>query len=702
MNEEMTSLMHKHLNGALTPAEASTLANALMENPHLAEEFAAMTRLEGDLSAAMKDSERTALYTRRMERAAAETEPAAARKRWPVKSMAAAAGFAVLVGAGWSVLDGLEQNPASRNKPGSSGTGGGYAAMGGGAGREGNSSTMKQKLRRFFIPMPAVSSQPVSQALAHLQTQWRDASPKDDKQAAAFTFALSEKVRQRWLKPDDEPTVSLAIPGVSLLTNLELVAAQSGLKPVITAAGVTMEEDPRAADTKERTWTIPLPKATVASFMRKSAQETAWWKRSAQNNSVTFSMAQAADAMNLEWGKSPARYGDAINMWMDGLAANSPPKSSFRDFVSEFRGGAATDASVYTRQVLGEIAALNQKHAVTAGDSDLQTRIGWYEMAYRMQSAAPADPVAATPENLSALAFSPDGTNVWKVPEEVQLPLIVAGDVVVPETAASAATGIEMAANDIDALVQAETARNTGKVYLGASTSAETIDEVYRRRLISSGKAAAAGGSVDPGAVIRLLTVHGMPAEGAAWDAESGVLTAKGPMRGLRAANAAAVAIQEAASDGVAAEMKMIEWKKGEPPIAAPAEGMVPWISPGDMQTLLKSPDKNIRIADRASAGMGRELVIDHVPPPPSEGDERAPKETPPHLTLKVSDTRRLAGESIAVQISINRVGDGITGLSIPAKLPSSGGWLRFDFPASGDKKAVTALVRLQTAIVDP
>lgn len=723
MNEEMTSLMHKHLNGALTPAEASALAHALTENPHLAEEFAAMTRLDGDLSAAMKDSGRTALYTRRMERAAAETEPAAARKRWPVKSMAAAAGFAVLVGAGWSVLDGLEQNPATRSKTGSSGTGGGYASMGGGPGREGESSTMKQKLRRFFIPVPTVRSQPVSQALANLQTQWRDASPKDDKQAAAFTFALSEKVRQRWLKPDDEPIVSLEIPGVSMLTNLELVAAQSGLKPVITAAGVTMEDDPRAADTKERTWTIPLPKATIASFMQKSAQEIAWWKlTTGRNTNFSFSLAQAANAMDLAWGRSQLHYGDArgeqLNTWMDGRAPETDAGSTLlsRLQTSQFFLTKSTDGPVEAMWATPTIAMApeNQKQETAAkevqppfleevsGPGNDPSRVGRYENAYRAQFSAPGDSIVTTldqkPENFPLVDFSPDGAKFWDatagaLAAEVQLGPTVDGDVVVSGSPVSASTSAGIAPNNINSLVQNESARELERIFRS------DVDASAGMYFLPQGVVGSR--NIDPANVIRLLTAHGMPAEGAAWDAETGVLTAKGTMRGLRAANAAAVAIQEAASDGVAAEMKIIEWKKGDPSIAAPTEGMVPWISSSDMQTLLKSPDKSLRIADRASAGMGRELVIDHAPPPPPEGDERAANEAPPHLTLKVSDTRRLAGESIVVRISINRVGDGISPKSISLPM-TSGGWLRFDFSASGDKKAVTALVRLQTTTVDP
>ena len=61
MNEEMTGLMHKHLNSTLTPAEAAILANAMMENPALAEEFAALSRRDAGVSAVMKDGERTAL-----------------------------------------------------------------------------------------------------------------------------------------------------------------------------------------------------------------------------------------------------------------------------------------------------------------------------------------------------------------------------------------------------------------------------------------------------------------------------------------------------------------------------------------------------------------------------------------------------------------------------------------------------------------
>jgi hypothetical protein len=653
MNEEMTTLMHKHLNSTLSAAEAATLANAMLEDPGLAEEFAALTRMEADLTAAMKDGERTALYTRRMERAAtesgAELESSAGpvRKRWRVKTVAAAAGFAVMLGTGWSVMESLNRTTAKKSAPGPSGGGGTYASAGGGSSKDTESAAMKKRLRRFYVPMMTVRSQPVSQALAHLQSQYRDAAPKDDKDAAAFTFALSDKLRQRWVKPDDEPVVSLEIPGVSMLTNVELLAAQAGLKPVITSGGVMMEDDSRAGDGKERKWTIPLPKASLAAFVQKSTLAANTWKREVMQHTVhySFSMGEAARGMELSWMKAPQMAGGdnpmhIVNYWADGLAVDSAAQQNGNLWGLVSQASAATNAEIALNGVDSAVSALREKNELK----------------------------------------------------------VYAGDTITSDTALPLVTYILGDSADV--------------VQTVAGTDFTTI--------FNSVQSEAANQSA---ALVRLLALHGMPAEGLTYDAEAGMLTARGSMQSLRAANAAVAAIQESTADGVSAEMRIIEWNDQVPPeTTASSEGKL--LTSGEVQALLRLPNAGIASAPRTTVAMGSELVLKQAPKRHAKGEEReetAANASSDELILKVTGTRPGAGDTMAVQVNIAASGGddgrntpgGTPGADVPLlprssagesrslKMSADGGWLRFDFPGGVDRKALTALVRIQSGTAE-
>ena len=302
-----TDLMEKYLNGTLTTAEAATLAQALAENPALANEFAAATRMESELRGALKDDGRTVFYTRRMERAAEEAATVVVRRRWP-RVLAAAAGIAVLAGAGWALLDSSHKSLVEKVRGGSrsggktaSETGDGaavYAAMA----REGEAAALQRKLRRFVASGGAIRSTYVTQALALLERQWKE-SPHADPQAKAVAFTVAESVRKLWPKPEDEPAVSLEIPGISLLTSMELIAAQSGLRVKVSGNGVSLEPETQKDDGKPRTWTLPLTAAAFNNFLSRARSETALAQQEvAQSNlSDSFSLMPMMEMMKLSW-----------------------------------------------------------------------------------------------------------------------------------------------------------------------------------------------------------------------------------------------------------------------------------------------------------------------------------------------------------------------------------------------------------------
>lgn len=273
MNEDLTALMEKHLLGQLTPDEAALLAQAMAEDESAADQFAQLTRLEFALSAAMKEGGRTGLYQRRMNRAAEEAESTPRPRLIPVRKLAVAAGIAALLGLTWSLVQ--NAGPAVPVTSGKKSQGVRERLLAlpqeGGAARPVESAELKRDLRSFFVPESNLRSVPVSKALATLETMWLEAQPND---SSAVRFTIAADVSQRWLKPEDEPLVSREIPRLSLLTSLDLIAAQAGLKTTATDQGVILVNETRRETAQERTWTIPLADAVFTAFLHDAQAST--------------------------------------------------------------------------------------------------------------------------------------------------------------------------------------------------------------------------------------------------------------------------------------------------------------------------------------------------------------------------------------------------------------------------------------------
>lgn len=274
----MNALLEKHLTATLTADEAAALAQALAENPALADAFAAATRMENELRAALKEQTHTALYTRRMERAAEEAEPEVRRRSW-IRPMAAAATVALVGGGGLAFLHsqqaGLADDRPTPRKP--------TATMAAQPREESESfptdtsradaTALKRKLLRFTASSKPARGLPVSQALLQLETEWKayDHREARDKE---ITFTIADAALKSWPKQEDEPQVALEIPGISLLTSAELIAAQAGLRATVTPAGLTLEPETRKDDGQPRTWNLPLAAGTLSSFFERVEKET--------------------------------------------------------------------------------------------------------------------------------------------------------------------------------------------------------------------------------------------------------------------------------------------------------------------------------------------------------------------------------------------------------------------------------------------
>ncbi len=649
MNATLPELIEKHLNATLTSVEAATLAQAMMENPALAEEFVAATRLEAALFASLKDKERTALYTRRMERAASETEPARTRRPWPVKSLAAAAGIAALIGIGWRLTEAepagklqVKRGPASAT-PGDTGEGNSLSPSGGT--RIADASSMKRKLRRFASTTNHLRSVPVSQALAALQSEWTGYTHRDAKDKEAV-FVVADAARKQWPKPEDEPTVSLEIPGISLLTSLELIAVQAGLKATVTAAGVSLDPETRRDDGKPRKWTIPLSVASVSTFMREVSSGSA------------------------------------------GIASNSPP-----DFVTWELPSLAGMA----RAVRPSWMEMPEVAQVYGGDTFPLTG-----------SSFPVTPSIP-------LTFNEDGTiiDLSLAPEIIEFEGFINYGEPIQTTGINGdlshyerpviLTDSKITQPDFN--LHSKTTDVTGEV-LAELSRQNDIGALYAAGLMQN--ATILTPTDHPGNLSRLLAAHGMPAAGAAWDQESGVVTARGPFSQLRAAQAAAAAIQEAASAGVTVEMKVISWKAGVPTAPADPSGLLPPPASGRSETL--SAQEAAALARHPEAvGTLDSKGTEHLGQPFTLWSAQS---YDPPVTADVSGiTRNGFSSHLPVKIRREDSNRPVSGIARSREEIESGGsqcdlqlqdgeWLRVDFPSQDNDRAVTVLLGVQPATV--
>jgi hypothetical protein len=133
-----------------------------------------------------------------------------------------------------------------------------------------DAAEVQRKLRRFAAASVPLRSVPLSQALSWLEAQWKSYPHRDPEISGAVAFTLSSAARARWPAPTDEPRGSLEIPGISLLTSIEIIAAQAGLRVKVSGTGVCLVPDSTRDDGQERTWSLPFPTAAFRAFLERT------------------------------------------------------------------------------------------------------------------------------------------------------------------------------------------------------------------------------------------------------------------------------------------------------------------------------------------------------------------------------------------------------------------------------------------------
>lgn len=128
---------------------------------------------------------------------------------------------------------------------------------------------LRRRLREFIIPFPGVSSLSVPDTLAVLQNHWQTLPHETDAVPPA-TFTLDPAAADQLTTTVPPPLVSLEIPGVSLLTNLRLLAAQAGLKVTVTKSGAVLQTISQPAGDAPQSAITPLDQDTINHYLLRA------------------------------------------------------------------------------------------------------------------------------------------------------------------------------------------------------------------------------------------------------------------------------------------------------------------------------------------------------------------------------------------------------------------------------------------------
>jgi hypothetical protein len=689
----MNPLLEKYLNATLTADEAAALAQAFAENPALADEFAAATRTETELRCAFKEQAQTALYNRRMERAAEESEAPARRRSW-TKPLAAAAGFALLAGGGLAFLQ-FRQAGTAQQKPAPRGKVSGIpspladagTAVSGDSTSRADAASVKHKLRRFVAGSAMLRSVPVSQALSSLEAQWKSFDHRDPRDKDAVAFTVAEAVLQTWANPDDEPRVNLEIPGISLLTSVELIAAQAGLRAAVTPAGVTLEPEKRADDGKPRTWNLPLPAETFTAFLARVGSGTERARQKFVQNSLTYGflvlhqleqsepswMGRKVSTPEVVLERSDVRLGSLSWEEVKIVDADSGGFTNREEFAATSYDP-PQDAASFTPPGLPSHAWNAQQVDFTG--QPMQTIDDLIADASRVQQIPASgsgfettyDPTVRQVE----ATFSEDGQTI---------DLTLAPEIM--EFEGFLNYGEPIQTTGINALGQNE------PVIL---TDSGITQPVFATRTL-----------VDhPATLTNLLSAHGANTDGITWDETTGIITARGTLRELRTASAALAAVRESAGAGVMFQAKVLEW---DSEASTPATESNILVTGAEVAALTRKAKKVIQMP-ALRTGIGAHAVLSGGGVASGWDDLKEPvtvaggamihvNSAMPHGTSWIVDARFVHGEVITLTknggLDAEHSASQTRSITVP-----DGQWLRIDFPARGSAPAATLLLSVQ------
>lgn len=266
----------RYLNGTLAPEETQRLAQDLLNDPGLADQFADATRLEENLRSLMSESGRGQLFARRFDRAERSLATPRGRGKPPsriARPLSAAAALAAILAVGYAAWSGKPPQPATavtRHGRVTQGQGADSADLSSSAHARPRVATgMKRRLENFIVPDPSLVTSPVSAVLTALENQWNTLPHREPAEYRTVRFVVPDEVREAWETAGEEPLVSVDIPGISMMACLNLVAAQAGLVVETTDSGAVLTGNNAPAPPGERMWTFPMSTAELAACSRR-------------------------------------------------------------------------------------------------------------------------------------------------------------------------------------------------------------------------------------------------------------------------------------------------------------------------------------------------------------------------------------------------------------------------------------------------
>ncbi len=130
---------------------------------------------------------------------------------------------------------------------------------------------MRRRLREFIIPRPDIKTLTVPDALALLENHWLTL-PHDTDEVPPASFTLDQGALKHVTANHPPMLVTLEIPGVSLLTNLNLLAAQAGLQVLVTKSGAVLGMAARSSEGGDQSATTSLSNGTINHYLFRANQ----------------------------------------------------------------------------------------------------------------------------------------------------------------------------------------------------------------------------------------------------------------------------------------------------------------------------------------------------------------------------------------------------------------------------------------------
>lgn len=432
---------------------------------------------------------------------------------------------------------------------------------------------MRRRLREFIIPDSGVNNLPLPEALAKLQEHWQTL-PHETSQVPPAEFILGDEAGRQVELRDNPPFVSLPVPSVSLLTNLQLLAAQADLKVEVTRDGAVLSPTDPGADKNNHPLQLALSGKTLEHFNAAGNSKPGLHFRTDEGIEVTVTL-NTGDVMEMTAvDTAPSLFAEEENSSATPNGSENPAESS----------GAAVEATAsddgYTIDLNLKPEIIEFEGFINYGTPIQTTGInnsGQYEPVILTDSKI-LQPVFTTRirQALARILGAMGVPDVEDFPQGIVEPFTNPADPNRPTVLRHCSSAIScLEIWDFNRAVE-----NFEKARALASENSDFVDQMIRaethiRQFLEVDLAHPRERSGNEGvrqlaALKNTFLIERDSPFGYIWEPAAGTLTAVGPWRTRRILTETAAAIQESARLGANLELSAtaIDWVDGKPPPA--------------------------------------------------------------------------------------------------------------------------------------